>query len=208
MSLVEAAAARLIPITAFRYAERTGNPLLVEDVGQNDRFSSDPYFGGTECCSLLVVPIHSQGSSRAMLLLENRHSRGAFSLSRLEAVKLIAGQLAVSLDNALLYDSLEQKVTERTLALTEANQHLEQLIVTDPLTGLANRRRFVEVLDAEWSRAMRQRSSMAIAFIDIDQFKLYNDYYGDLVGELGRCRYSKPLASVGSSMLWFCAHQA
>ena len=55
------------------------------------------------CCSLLAVPILSRGTLRAVLLLENRLIRGAFTTERLDAVKLIAGQLAVSLDNAQLY---------------------------------------------------------------------------------------------------------
>ena len=49
------------------------------------------------------MPILSRGSLRAVLLLENRLIRGAFTTERLDAVKLIAGQLAVSLDNVQLY---------------------------------------------------------------------------------------------------------
>jgi diguanylate cyclase (GGDEF)-like protein len=96
---------------------------------------------------------------------------------------LLVGQLAVSLDNALLYAALERKVAERTGALAEANRRLEELSVTDPLTSVANRRRFAEVLEAEWSRALRQKTSIGLAMIDIDQFKLYNDRYGHLAGD-------------------------
>jgi GAF domain-containing protein len=49
------------------------------------------------------VPILSRGTLRAVLLLENRLIRAAFTTGRLDAVNLIAGQLAVSLDNAQLY---------------------------------------------------------------------------------------------------------
>ena len=61
---------------------------------------------------------------------------------------LIAGQLAVSLDNAMVYASLERKVAERTQATARGERRLETLSITDPLTGLANRRRLEEVLDA------------------------------------------------------------
>jgi diguanylate cyclase (GGDEF)-like protein len=98
---------------------------------------------------------------------------------------LIAGQLAVSLDNAQVYTSLEHKVAERTQQLAAANQRLEQLSVTDPLTGLANRRRLDEVLRAEWLRATRQAAPLALAMIDIDHFKLYNDHHGHTIGD--RC---------------------
>jgi diguanylate cyclase (GGDEF)-like protein len=89
----------------------------------------------------------------------------------------------VSLDNALLYASLERKVAERTAALEEANRQLEQLSITDALTGLANRRRFNEALAAEWRRARHAGEPMSLALIDIDHFKLYNDHYGHQGGD-------------------------
>ena len=181
--VAEAGARGWLPLSAFHYVERTRQPLLMDDATCDDRFARDPYFQKQAQCSLLLVPIDSQGSPRLILLLENRLSASAFSASRLDAVMLIAGQLAVSLDNALLYASLERKVAERTDALEEANRRLEQLSVTDPLTGLANRRRFAEVLEAEWRRALRPGTPIALAMIDIDQFKLYNDRHGHLAGD-------------------------
>jgi signal transduction histidine kinase len=70
------------------------------------------------------VPILAQGIPRALLLLENRERRGAFSTGRLDAVVQIAGQLAVSLENARLYDRLEQRVREQTQALRDAQAEL------------------------------------------------------------------------------------
>lgn len=129
--------------------------MLVDDASRDDRVARDPYLAGLDHCSLLVVPVLSQGTPRAMLILENRLTTRAFSIGRLDAVLLIAGQLTVSLDNALVYASLERKVAERTEELAEANNRLELLSVTDPLTGLPNRRRLTDVLDEEWLRAQR-----------------------------------------------------
>ncbi|HET9518537.1 MAG TPA: AAA family ATPase [Actinoplanes sp.] len=95
-----------VPMTVLRYLNRTGEPLVVADTTADDRFARDPYFADTGCCSLLAVPIHSRGALRAVLLLENRLLRAAFTAERLDAVALIAGQLAVSLDNAGLYEEL------------------------------------------------------------------------------------------------------
>ncbi|HTJ34044.1 MAG TPA: AAA family ATPase [Dactylosporangium sp.] len=92
-----------VPISVLRYAQRTGEPLIVDDATRDDRFARDPYFTGIACCSMLAVPILSRGTLQAVLLLENRLIRGGFTAERLDAVKLIAGQLAVSLDNAQLY---------------------------------------------------------------------------------------------------------
>ena len=191
-----AAAQALIPISVIRYAERTREPLLVDDAAHDDRFTRDPYLAGVACCAMMVVPILAQGVPRAMLLLENRHTHGAFTIDRLDAVHLIAGQLAVSVDNALLYASLERRVAERTKALDRANERLEQLATTDALTGLPNRRRLDDILDAEWKRAQRHKASLAVAMIDIDQFKLYNDHYGHPAGD--RCLHQVATAISGN----------
>lgn len=124
MPLEEAGERRLLPVTAFRYAERTGETLLVVDACRDQRFAGDPYLSPLERCSLLAVPILGQGVHRAMLLLENRFSAGAFSSQRLDAVTLVAGQLAVSLENAQLYAELELRVQERTRQLRTAQAEL------------------------------------------------------------------------------------
>jgi diguanylate cyclase (GGDEF)-like protein len=193
--LAEAGRRRLVPLSVVRYAERTGEPLVVNDGTSDDRFARDPYFRRLESCSLLVVPIFYRGSLRALLVLENRLIRGAFAAERLEGVMLIAGQLAVSLDNALVYASLEQKVAARTEELALANERLEQLSITDSLTGMANRRRFDMVLDAEWLRAQRLGEPIGLAMVDIDRFKLYNDHNGHAAGDKCLHRVAIELAS-------------
>jgi diguanylate cyclase (GGDEF)-like protein len=60
---------------------------------------------------------------------------------------------------------------------------LENLSVTDGLTGIANRRRFDEFLLNEWRRAVRYRTPLSLILLDIDSFKAYNDYYGHLSGD-------------------------
>ena len=103
----------VVPTSVLRYAQRTREPLVVADAARDDRFARDPYFAGAGCCSLLAVPILSRGALRAVLLVENRLLGGAFTAGRLDAVKLIAGQLAVSLDNAQLYAGSRQIAGEQ-----------------------------------------------------------------------------------------------
>jgi diguanylate cyclase (GGDEF)-like protein len=179
----EAAERGLLPLTAIRYAERTREPMLVDDVSLDDRVGRDPYLAGLEHCSLLVVPVIGHGQPRAVLILENRLSRRAFTAGRLDAVLLIAGQLTVSLENAQVYASLEQAVAERTEELAEANNRLEVLTVTDPLTGLPNRRKLTTFLDETWMRSLRSGEPIGVAMIDIDNFKKYNDHYGHQGGD-------------------------
>jgi signal transduction histidine kinase len=92
-----------VPMSVLRYLQRTREPLVVADAASDDRFARDAYFSGVDACSLLAVPIVSRGALQALLVLENRLIRDAFTTERLDVVKLIAGQLAVSLDNAQLY---------------------------------------------------------------------------------------------------------
>ena len=182
-TIEEASVHKRLPMSTFRYVERTHQPLLLADAKQDDRFFKDPYFSNLEHCSLLLVPILNKGTMQAILVLENSLTDSAFSTSRLDAVVLIAGQLAVSLENVLLYRSLERKVAERTADLEEANRRLAAMAITDPLTGLANRRHFAQVLETEWLRALRGRTSLGAVMVDIDQFKLYNDHYGHQGGD-------------------------
>lgn len=78
---------------------------------------------------------------------------------------------------------MEQQVADRTRELEAANRRLEALSITDGLTGIANRRRFDEVLLNEWNRALRVRQPLALLMLDVDWFKNYNDYYGHQAGD-------------------------
>lgn len=79
--------------------------------------------------------------------------------------------------------SLEDEIRERTAQLREANQRLAALATTDGLTGVANRRRFEELLAQEWERARRAGTPLALLMLDIDFFKQYNDHYGHQAGD-------------------------
>ena len=68
-------------------------------------------------------------------------------------------------------------------ALETLNETLERLALQDGLTGLANRRHFDLALDKEFSRAVREASSLALVMIDVDCFKQYNDIYGHAAGD-------------------------
>lgn len=79
--------------------------------------------------------------------------------------------------------SLEDKVRERTQKLEESNSKLGTLSATDGLTGIANRRRFDEFLASEWGHAQRSGQPLALALLDVDLFKKYNDHYGHQAGD-------------------------
>ena len=88
----------------------------------------------------------------------------------------------------LKHETDQRKARERELErlmeeLKEANKQLESLSFLDGLTGIANRRRFDEVLEQEWRRAVRQGNALSLILCDIDAFKPYNDGYGHQQGD-------------------------
>ena len=82
--------------------------------------------------------------------------------------------------------TLEARNTELTqlrLALETANQRLKRLVAVDALTGIANRRHFDRVLDRELRRARRESLPLSLVFLDLDEFKRFNDTYGHAHGD-------------------------
>ncbi len=79
--------------------------------------------------------------------------------------------------------TLETKIEERTRSLSEANQLLEDLAMTDVLTGLPNRRHAMARLSQIWAKSDHEGSSVACMMIDADGFKQINDQYGHDAGD-------------------------
>lgn len=84
----------------------------------------------------------------------------------------IASSVSLKFENLELLDELRK-----------ANDILRHASAIDGLTGLANRRRFDEVMDQEWRRALREQRPFSLIMLDIDHFKSYNDNYGHQAGD-------------------------
>ncbi len=82
-----------------------------------------------------------------------------------------------------LNENLEEKVRERTRELEEAYRKVERLSVTDALTGMYNRRYFMEQTERLWRESLRRDQEVCFGMLDIDYFKRYNDLYGHLQGD-------------------------
>jgi diguanylate cyclase (GGDEF)-like protein len=80
-------------------------------------------------------------------------------------------------------ENKNEQLTQIRRQLTESNAQLERLSTLDTLTGLANRRRFDEVLRHEWRRSARDGTPLSLVFCDIDFFKNFNDGYVHLAGD-------------------------
>ncbi|MDE1163449.1 MAG: diguanylate cyclase [Acidobacteriaceae bacterium] len=89
----------------------------------------------------------------------------------------------------------QQDLLESQNKLVEVNARLAELSIRDALTGLHNRRHFDNMFDAEWRRAVRDHSSIALMVIDVDYFKALNDKRGHQTGDESLRRIAEVLAT-------------
>ncbi len=90
---------------------------------------------------------------------------------------------------------LEAEVALRTRELAESNAKLAELSLTDGLTGLTNRRGFDAGLTDAWARALRSGKPVALAMLDVDHFKLFNDEYGHQAGDQCLCEVANVISA-------------
>lgn len=115
-----------LPVAIVKYVARTGSNLVLSDAACEGAFTKEPYVLAHQLKSLLCTPIVNGGKTLGILYLENNLTRGAFTQDRLEILKILSSQAAIALENALLYANLEAKVQERTQALNQANDALNE----------------------------------------------------------------------------------
>lgn len=131
-----------IPLTAINYVKRTLETLVINDATVETSVFADAYIIRQQPKSLLCTPIVNQGKLIGILYLENNITRGAFSGDRLEFLKLLCTQAAISLENATLYNTLEQKVAKRTLELSQTLENLKatqkKLVESEKMAALGS----------------------------------------------------------------------
>lgn len=126
----------VVPVSLITKVKRSLQPAVITNAAQDSLLISDVYIQNQQPKSLLCSPILQQRKLLGMVYLENNLAAGAFTHDRVELLNLLCAQAAISLENALLYKSLEQanqqlaeysrtleaKVKERTQALQAAKE--------------------------------------------------------------------------------------
>ena len=146
---------------------REGRPLVVRDMaaaGQQHAPAERRY----KSESFISYPLTVGGRKVGVLNVTDKAAGGAYDDLDLNLLDMLAPQMALALDRAAWH----QKATQFQL-----------LSITDPLTGLLNRRYLEERLAEEVERSKRHRFSMSFLMIDIDNFKEYNDRFGHQAGD-------------------------
>jgi diguanylate cyclase (GGDEF)-like protein len=151
-----------------------GIPLLIPDVQNDPRFAK--HFDtqlSFKTRSIIAVPMKIQERVIGVIELVNSYDELIFDDVDQSILTAIADFAAIALVNARNFD------------------RINELVVTDDLTGLYNSRHFGQLIESEFLRAQRYQSELSLVFLDLDRLKSINDIHGHLVGsrmlsELGR----------------------
>jgi len=136
------------------------------------------YTGPGPLDSIARLYVRRSGTS-PLYIVVGKPLSDILGLWRTEAIRIGAVMMALISFVLAVTMFLTREIDRRA----QAEEKLEELATTDALTGLRNRRKFDAVIDAEWRRAMRQKTPIAVLMIDADHFKSYNDSFGHQAGD-------------------------
>ena len=176
------------------YVVRSEEPLILEDAASEPRFERDPHVAGRKLRSVLCAPLHYLGELSGVLYLENNLAVGAFTEGRIEILKLLSGQIGVSIANAELYERLEEKVRLRTAQLESRNRFISRTFgryLSDEIVelllqsagdgGLSGEKRRVTLLFSD----LRGFTTLAEGLKPEEVVALMNTYLGVMTEVLG-----------------------
>lgn len=118
-----------IPSSIFNYVIRTKEPLILDSAMDAAPYNNDPNIIAIKEKSVMCVPIINQNTCIALLYLANELSKSIFTEERIGLLKMLAGQMGVSLQNAILFDNMEKLVERRTEQLAQEMEKTDNLLL-------------------------------------------------------------------------------
>ncbi len=119
----------LVPAGLIQYVSRTRESIVLDSAQARARFANDAYLQAWQPRSALCLPLLHQGQPVAILYLENKLTQDAFTPQRLELLRMLRGQAAISITNARLYHNLQQAGDELKRKEEQLAQFLEAVPV-------------------------------------------------------------------------------
>ena len=150
-----------VPMKLIRMVTQTKEIVVLDNAEKSEYAKIDEMLIERRIKSLMLLPVIYKNSLRAICYLENSLSTGIFTKEIIENMKIVASQMAISMENATLY----------------------KIATTDDLTGLYTRKHFDYLFQEELRLAKENGTNVGVVFIDIDKFKRINDTYGHMVGD-------------------------
>lgn len=142
-----------------------GEPLIITNAQEDPRFAKRvDETSSFNTRSVICVPLKSKGRVLGVIELINTLDEGPFEENDIVFLQTIADYAAIAIENALFF------------------KKVQELTITDDVTGLYNPRYLHQILDSEITRSQRYNLTFSIIFLDIDYFKKVNDTYGHLIG--------------------------
>jgi diguanylate cyclase (GGDEF)-like protein len=164
---------------------QSGNPLWIRDTLWTGNEAAGTTVLTDTPRTVILLPFAALGKVIGVLeLVSSRPDR--FDEIEYHLLFLVTAHLSSSLENILTRQELataNARLKDHDLRLTQLNQQLRLLAHTDEATGLYNKRRLFEQLNAEIARARRYGEILSCLMIDIDDFKRINDTYGHQTGD-------------------------
>lgn len=172
-----------VPVGIIYFVIRTQETLVINDVRVDARFNELPYLQRRSAKSIMGIPLIKQNRLIGVIYLENTLIPGAFTPRIQEGLQMLSGQLAISLENALLYENLEAKVRERTQELAAEKEKSDQLLLNILPEEIA------EELKQTNSARPRSYEMVSVIFTDFKNFTSLAERFtpGELVTELDHC---------------------
>ena len=172
-----------LPRNLIRYAARTARPLALAQAHTDRAFGSDPYIRRNRTLSVLAMPVVKTGETVAVLYLENNAIPGAFGQQQLAMLHLLSSQIVTSLENALLYDDLENRVQTRTDELRQQKERSDRLLLSILPEAVADE------LKLHGRATARRFDDVTVLFTDFVNFSRVSEQMEpeELVSELDYC---------------------
>jgi len=166
-----------IPVSVIHLVERTQETLVFDDAVSESSFSTDPYIQHRQTRSLLCLPILNQSQLIGILYLENNLNAGVFTNDRLQVLKLLMIQAAISLENAQLYAQLADYTKTLERKVEAQTQALQQEIAERQQTEAALRQS-----EANYRNLLQTANSVIIRYDTQGRIHYINDYGVKLLG--------------------------
>ncbi len=161
--------------------------LVVTDAQRDERFADNPLVTGDPKIRFYAgAPlVTSKGNALGTLCVIDREPR-ELDPGQTKALRALSRQVMAQLELRRSVADLERherRLEEYQKQLERKNAQLAVLSRTDALTGLKNRRAFLERMEEQLERLKRYATPFSLALIDVDHFKTYNDTFGHLAGD-------------------------